>query len=174
MPTPMERITRLNLELDKFKFCVHQNQEIRYKLASNKTKMYCWQCTYCGEHLRQNNKLWIPHNSIPNIGLIKPFNDDIRNTRSELTTALKNKLHEAKNDQFWTEYPEYLTSPEWQAKRLLVLARSNGCCEGCGKKTATQIHHLSYTHKYNEFLFELVAVCLSCHDRLHEGRLINE
>ena len=171
MPTPMERIACLNQELDKFKFCVHENKEIRYKEASNKTKMYCWQCTYCGEQLRQDNKLWIPHNSIPDIKTIKPFNNDIRETRSELTSALKNRLYEAKNEQFWIEYPDYLQSPEWKAKRVLVLNRSAGMCEACGEKRATQIHHLTYAHKYNEFLFELVAVCDTCHTRLHQDKV---
>ena len=171
MPTPMERITRLNQELDKFKFCVHQSKEIRYKISANNKKMYCWQCTYCGEHLRPEQKLWIAHNSIPDIETIKPFNDDIRQTRSELTTALKNQLHVAKNDQFWLEYPNYLSSPEWKLKRVKVLNRAGGVCEGCQVKQATQVHHLSYAHKYNEFLFELVAVCDSCHTRLHQRQV---
>jgi len=171
MPTPMERITRLNQELDKFKFCAHTNKEIRYKLSSNNIKMYCWQCTYCGEHLRPDDKLWIKHDTIPDKESKKPFNEDIRNTRSELTTALKNRLHEAKSDQFWLEYPDYLISPEWRAKRVKVLTRSGGICEGCRINQATQIHHLTYAHKYNEFLFELVAVCDSCHTRLHQRQV---
>lgn len=30
------------------------------------------------------------------------------------------------------------------------------------------MHHLTYRHAKREFLFELVAVCQSCHSRLHE------
>jgi hypothetical protein len=41
------------------------------------------------------------------------------------------------------------------------------------------VHHLTYAHVFNEFLFELMAVCDECHDRLHredvpEADLVNE
>src|SRR5439155_22697334 len=68
---------------------------------------------------------------------------------------------------FWKKYNAYLESKEWQDKRERVLKRANGQCEGCGAKAATQAHHLTYAHVFNEFLFELVAVCDDCHQRLH-------
>jgi len=65
------------------------------------------------------------------------------------------------------EYQEYMRSPQWAELRALVLHRDNGMCRGCGKLRARDVHHLSYDHLYSEFLFELVAVCRSCHVRWH-------
>ena len=39
-------------------------------------------------------------------------------------------------------------------------------CEGCGVRRAAQVHHLTYEHVGDELLFELVAVCGQCHDRI--------
>jgi 5-methylcytosine-specific restriction endonuclease McrA len=35
-------------------------------------------------------------------------------------------------------------------------------------KRATQVHHTTYKHVGNEFLWELRAICDECHDRFHE------
>ena len=68
---------------------------------------------------------------------------------------------------WWAEYDAYLASPEWAARRDLVLDRAGGICEGCRCARATQAHHRNYDHVGDEFLFELVAVCDACHRRLH-------
>lgn len=68
---------------------------------------------------------------------------------------------------FWREYTDYLKSEAWAKRRAAVLKRANGRCEGCLEKPATQVHHLSYAHVFHEFLFELVAICDECHDRIH-------
>lgn len=64
-------------------------------------------------------------------------------------------------------YAEYLASPEWDERRRLVLERAGGICEGCRRARATQVHHTTYKHAGDELLFELVAVCNACHERLH-------
>jgi hypothetical protein len=69
--------------------------------------------------------------------------------------------------EFWTRYNGYLNSAEWKAKRTKVLRRARDICEGCLEKSATQVHHLTYAHVFNECLFELVAVCDECHERIH-------
>jgi hypothetical protein len=68
---------------------------------------------------------------------------------------------------WWAQYNAYLRSPEWKEKRGHVMRRSGGMCEGCGARRATQVHHLSYEHVCEEFLWELRAVCDVCHDRIH-------
>ena len=64
-------------------------------------------------------------------------------------------------------YAEYLQSDAWKALRDKVLKRASGVCEGCGTAKAVQAHHLRYAHIGHEFLWELVAVCLACHERVH-------
>jgi 5-methylcytosine-specific restriction endonuclease McrA len=65
-------------------------------------------------------------------------------------------------------YAWYLRTDAWDQKRRAVLRRANYCCEGCGiDNRKLHVHHLTYAHKGNEFLFELVAVCEVCHERCH-------
>ena len=59
----------------------------------------------------------------------------------------------------------YLNSVRWRRLRALVLKRAKGLCEGCGEANATEVHHLSYNHIGDEFLWELVAVCRKCHEK---------
>lgn len=69
----------------------------------------------------------------------------------------------------WRErYEEDLASPAWQAIRSVVLQRANFVCEGCGRARAVQVHHLTYEHLGCELLWELKAVCLPCHERIHQ------
>jgi hypothetical protein len=65
------------------------------------------------------------------------------------------------------EYEAYLLTSEWRGKRTLVMKRCGGICEGCMTRRATQVHHKTYDHLYNELLFELVALCRDCHARVH-------
>jgi 5-methylcytosine-specific restriction endonuclease McrA len=70
---------------------------------------------------------------------------------------------------WWAQYSAYLQSDAWQQLRPRVFDRAGGICEGCGQATATQVHHLTYKHVTNEFLWELVAICDNCHERVHDS-----
>lgn len=64
-------------------------------------------------------------------------------------------------------YAAYLQSEEWGRRREKVMQRAGGICEGCRDHVATEVHHLTYAHVTQEFLFELVAMCAECHARWH-------
>lgn len=66
------------------------------------------------------------------------------------------------------DYQEYLEGPEWQRIRDKVLARANNVCEGCLEAPATQVHHATYDNIYDELAFQLLAVCRSCHEKVHK------
>jgi 5-methylcytosine-specific restriction endonuclease McrA len=68
---------------------------------------------------------------------------------------------------WWAWYDDYLATDAWRHKRRLVMQRANGLCEGCRERPAAQVHHLTYANVGNEFLFELVALCGACHERVH-------
>ena len=68
------------------------------------------------------------------------------------------------------EYAEYLQSEEWWERRTLVMERAAGLCEGCRKAEPVDVHHLTYTHVTCELLYELAALCASCHERAHGGQ----
>lgn len=72
-------------------------------------------------------------------------------------------------EQWMKAYSAYLNSPEWKAKRLLVLKRDNYLCQCCLDAYATQVHHKSYQFvdlKGNEPAFDLVAICVPCHEKI--------
>lgn len=74
-------------------------------------------------------------------------------------------------DATWPElYRDYLRSHEWAMLRAKVMRRAQHCCEGCGDTRPTEVHHLTYENVTREFLFELVALCTECHERLHVQR----
>lgn len=79
------------------------------------------------------------------------------------------KLNEDHRMDWWSQYTRYLQSPEWKNKRALVLKRDEYKCQACLEGYATQVHHKSYDFvdmKGNEPAFDLVAVCVPCHDKI--------
>ena len=72
------------------------------------------------------------------------------------------------------EYPDYLRTAEWRARRGAVMLRDGGLCVMCGSP-ARDVHHLTYVRIYREFQSDLVAVCRACHDQIHNkrGRAVN-
>lgn len=63
---------------------------------------------------------------------------------------------------------KYLQSQKWKEKRQLVLQRDNYTCKSCGIKHSLEVHHVRYDNLGNEPIRDLVVLCSSCHNRLHE------
>lgn len=151
--------------------CDHPKKIIRYREASNSTRMYKSQCTRCGELLGN----WIPHKDISNKESIEPFDDRLQETYRKTVIDLEKEINQRKFElqqpSVLETYYDYLSSDDWKAKRLLVLDRCNYICEGCGIKRASQVHHLTYRNIGNEFLFELKGLCSDCHKRLHPDKV---
>lgn len=81
-------------------------------------------------------------------------------------------LQKAQEDAEWrARYNAHISSPEWKRICALVRQRARNMCEGCGISAAQHVHHTTYEHLGNELLFELLAVCIPCHERIH-GRSI--
>lgn len=90
-----------------------------------------------------------------------------REAQYQKEQADREAARKAEREDWMRNYSAYLASPEWKARRFKVMRRANGICEGCGDAPAVQVHHRTYAHVFAEFLFELVAICKPCHDRLH-------
>ena len=86
--------------------------------------------------------------------------------RKYLSVTWENERQD-KSREWWAIYNSYLETAAWTRIRSLVFKRAVGTCEACGVRPPTQVHHLTYDHVTAEFLFELVAVCTACHQRLH-------
>ena len=148
--------------------CHHANSVRVQCLISNGGVQVRHQCSDCGIAFGQPEK-----QSSHTKGL--PFfdNDLWRTKEQEKNEPIKTirdrhqKLKERKEDSWWQNYNRLLLTPEWAAKRSLIFKRESSVCEGCGQKPAVEVHHKTYQHVGHEFLFELAAVCIDCHNRLH-------
>lgn len=105
----------------------------------------------------------------------RKFQDHLNEKRSEEFRDMKKKVLKKFEEKYGVptdkegpllDYAEYLTSPEWKEKRKLVMERDRYHCQSCLADDATEVHHLSYKHLFNEPLFDLVAVCRSCHQSI--------
>ncbi len=63
-------------------------------------------------------------------------------------------------------YENYLASPEWKQKRDKIIQK-NPFCQECKINFAEDVHHLTYKNLYNEKDYELIALCRSCHKKIH-------
>ena len=73
---------------------------------------------------------------------------------------------------YYTDYDEYLRSPEWRAKVLKRSEIDNYQCQMCGctgtMSNKLQCHHLTYRNLYHEDIGkDLVTVCDVCHRCIH-------
>ena len=77
------------------------------------------------------------------------------------------EAREQEREDWRKGYDDYLRSPRWKAKAAKIMERAGGTCEGCLSREATEVHHRTYEHVFEEFAFELIALCSPCHRRIH-------
>ena len=149
--------------------CVHEKTEIRSRVVQGGGVQIKKQCLSCGQPLGNPlRKADFPHTAPFDEELLQKREADER--RLEWRTAVKYKRKlELRELGFQLNYDSYIRSPKWQKKRLLILKRCGGLCEGCMENNAKEVHHLTYKHFGDELLFELVALCQTCHGRIHDG-----
>ena len=170
-PTPKVNAETIARECGSPKHCPHLRQELRNKIDKAGGARLWNQCLTCGSpvgtRVSAQPYTWHQVHAMPR------FDGDLRRSylqayfihyeerRVAEIERLKAECHE--------EYQRYLQTPEWRAKRDLVLLREQRLCEGCRSAPATDAHHTTYAHIGEEFLFELVAMCRQCRDRLHKS-----
>lgn len=93
----------------------------------------------------------------------KAFYEFLRQKRAE--------YFEKNKEEFTRNYHAHLKTSEWKVRRDKVLERDNFVCMGCMKNKATEVHHLTYDHVFNEPLFDLVSICEECHKNVHPEKL---
>lgn len=142
--------------------CDHLEKKLRQKKTTNGSIQVKFQCLECGRSVGDS----ISRSRVE-------FPDDLELWDVELLECWYRKgqmASEAETEKWWVGYNAYLRSDEWRQKHLLVLKRDQHLCQSCRLNRATQVHHLTYKHAFNEPLFDLVAVCNECHDLLHQDK----
>lgn len=144
--------------------CSCDETRLTYRIFSNGTRHYLRQCLRCGRGSACIKQATLNREDLDRA---VPFDETFRDRAWLQRREAMDEAREVRNAEWWARYEAHLASPEWQALRAKVLKRANGWCEGCGDRPAVDIHHLTYEHLGNEFLWELRAVCRRCHERVH-------
>lgn len=155
--------------------CEHDKKALRRGFNKGGGPIVQLQCLACGKQIGKLEKRTPQTDSLDEIDQeLYPAYLDKRNRKLDEIRRKFVKLQDRRwkgsaegRSYFQRSHSEYLASPAWAARRNLVMERSSGVCEGCRKANATEVHHLSYRNWGAEFLFELVALCGPCHDRIH-------
>jgi len=147
--------------------CDHADGHLRTLIQRNGVKQYKLECQVCG---RRGGAIPRAHRIVVALTEDPPLVDETIATRFwDTHRAERQASAQAKSDEWWTQYRAYLASAEWRRRSARVIARDKGLCQaqlpGC-VVTATQAHHLTYDHAFNEPLFDLRAVCWVCHEQI--------
>lgn len=149
--------------------CRHTTSHLTDRRLSNGSHAIYRQCKTCGATVGTaiaRSKL-----TVEQIAALSPFDENLATAYHECRRVARVEAQESESQkahiESQQEYQEYLKTPQWYEKRNAVMKRDNYVCQGCLRRRATQVHHLTYAHKYNELLFELVAICDHCHAQAH-------
>jgi hypothetical protein len=146
--------------------CNHTLRLLAVKVATNGTRHYRRQCQRCGSWEAVKRQDY----SGEQLRAAVPFDEQIIKEWLERRLAreveLRTNAADAEREEWFERYNEYLDSEQWRRKRQKVLERDRFLCRACCTREATQVHHLTYKHVFDEPLFDLVSVCHQCHEKL--------
>ena len=149
--------------------CDHSHTEVRKKISASNAVLVRAQCLRCGSPVGPPIKK--AQYSSDGLLALPSWDPDIQRTywsqHSNSYTEKRRKEEQRAYSEWLRYYNAYLRTDEWKQKRRLVILRAQGICEGCRCERASEVHHLTYDHVGEEFLFELVALCDACHKRFH-------
>jgi hypothetical protein len=151
--------------------CRHPRTSYRKKTAINGRRSYCEQCLVCGSRVRHVALADLPPSAVADLPeWDKAIGERYWAARNERWRRESEERRDAEAAEFWSRYHAHLASDKWRDLRRRVLERCRGTCEGCGRRPAVHVHHLTYERLGDEMLFDLAAVCRGCHARLHPDR----
>ncbi len=74
-------------------------------------------------------------------------------------------------------YKQQLKSPEWKAKRQVILKRDGHCCTECDRNTYLQVHHNYYEDGKLAWEYPneaLKTLCRGCHNKFHKSHVLHK
>ena len=145
--------------------CSCERNALRLRRARNGVGHAFRQCLACGRAVGSAMRMDLALAEAG--GPLPAFDDDLSDFWYQTVISARLQRREQQQVERRLEYEAYLCSPEWADRRRLVMERERGNCQGCQSRRAVDVHHRTYAHCTDEFLFELVALCRQCHERLH-------
>jgi hypothetical protein len=147
--------------------CLHINKKLVYYTDSLNRKQYVNQCTLCGYKGNAVSVKGWPASTINAIPEKRQID------YAALRAVLHDTFNQAFNDLYHADFEAYYKTTEWSAKRAKVLQRDRNTCQICGAHTFI-VHHLTYAHFRDEYLFELVSLCGPCHQgKYHPEKMVD-
>ncbi|MFA6176600.1 MAG: hypothetical protein WC765_08490 [Phycisphaerae bacterium] len=148
--------------------CKHPTTELRKHIEGSilQIKAQCQTCgTAVGKTRKKSEFTSQQIDSLPNYDT--ELKDAYWKARNAHYDSIRDMSESERVAEWRKQYAIYLGSQERKDKRKKVIARAEYVCEGCQADDATEVHHITYEHVGDEFLFELVALCSACHERYH-------
>lgn len=149
--------------------CEHDFEPVAFTVSNGsiQIRMYCKKCHYIKSNSESHAKFDVTKLSKAIMENYRTFWDDLCDKEFSSIREFTNRLNEKTHNFEQREYSEYLKSDWWRKRRIDALERDNYICQICGNK-ADDVHHMTYINRGNEYLFEIVSFCVSCHKEYHD------
>lgn len=147
--------------------CTNCDFKFAKQAKSNGDWMLKQQCSNCGQSAGKTFKFELIGGK-QNLFKIPLFDEEKLQAYYDRQQQKRQADYAVELDEKRKVYYEYLKSDKWKLKRDKVMLRDKNVCQACLTRTATDVHHLTYERIYNEPLFDLVAICRPCHEKIHE------
>lgn len=170
-PPPFADRAAFEAERAKWLPCAHLNTSPRRKWKNVKGKAqpyFRFQCIDCGKAVSSQLPYAFVEGFIAGGQTVEEWDHGAEDRQAEQAMEFYQHVRDENRASWWRQYERHLSSNKWQKTRIQVFRRAYWTCECCHKARATQVHHLSYEHVGCENLSELLAVCVACHDEIHE------
>ena len=153
------------------KECSHEFIPILFTISNGNTvvRLYCTKCHFLEPNSRPKSDYNVSQLPVKDLAEYRVFSDRIYSEEMAEVKNFTDELSRYSYGEMVMDYQTYLSSDYWKDKRTSVLTRDNYTCQICGKP-AEIVHHFSYVHIGNEFMFELVSLCRECHKIYHPDK----
>jgi len=156
--------------------CQHDLILVIFRLSNGGSQLrnYCRKC-----HYREPNPLKQSEYDLKDVPVrdnekYNEFYSSLFNGEAEEIRKFTAPLKEKQHYHRYRVYSDYITSDEWREKSRKIQAMYGHKCQICGNPS-NHTHHLTYAHFKNEYEFELVALCESCHmEEYHSPKIKKE
>lgn len=143
--------------------CAGQTHTLCRRVVKGGAIQVVYQCAHCGRATSSA----LSRSHLGDINSYPMFDETMKARHDAAKAAIRLANSAARQKDWFAQHADYLQTAEWHSLRDRVFARAGGICEGCAMQRAVHVHHLTYEHWKRELLWELVAVCLQCHERAH-------
>lgn len=144
-------------------FCPCAQRRLAWRVHANGVRVYGRQCMNCGNFQCVKTASLSEQEKRAAV----EYDQDLSTRFYERIRLQQDVKRQAESDAWWDDYTRHLASEKWRRLRDKVLRRAGWICEGCGERRAERVHHTTYQHLGDEMLWELKAVCLECHAKIH-------